>query len=49
MDEEIRKQMSSTNKKGMLYATQKRFSTCGNFSTSNLNPMINVKFWVIQT
>lgn len=43
MDEEIKKQMSSTNKKGTGWLNQTKYSMCGNYSTSNMIPLTNVQ------
>lgn len=42
MDEEIKKQMSSTNKKGTVELTQIKYSMFGSYTTNNMTPMTNV-------
>lgn len=42
MDEEIKKQMSSTNKKGTVESTQIKYSMFGSYTTNNMTPMTNV-------
>lgn len=42
MDEEIKKQMSSTNKKGTFGLIQRKYSMCVSYSTSNMTLMTNV-------
>ena len=46
MDEEIKKQMSSTNKKGLLHLMQRKYLMSASYNINNMIHMRNVNIFI---